>query len=197
MDKQLIITDVELLTLIQRSDERTLNKLYFQYRGKFISWAIGRYRCDETLAGDMFQRSFTILYLNIKNQKITQLTSSLETYLYGIGKNVFREQFNDKLRTLETLDERFEGNVLDFGIIEKHEQRHLKTKLQKFLKSLGEPCSTVLKLYYFCSFSMETITLEVGYKNEEVAKKKKYQCLKGLKESISTQPHLQDDLLNF
>ena len=53
--------------------------------------------------------------------------------------------------------------------------------LIRLLRHLGEPCHSILKLFYFDSFSMESIANRLGYKNEHVAKAQKRRCIKELK----------------
>lgn len=185
----------QLLARIRQGDDRVLNKLYNDYRGRFLGWAMGRYQCNEDTAAEVYQKAFTILYFNIKNRKVTALTSSLETYLFGIGKNVFRERYKDKFNQMQSIDERFDLKEVDMTIIEKHQKVHQRAAIDDLLSQLGEPCKSILLLYYYKKFSMESIAREVGYKNELVAKKKKYQCLKGLRKMVGNSSELREELL--
>lgn len=196
MGKQRVLyADSQLLSLIRQGDDRLLNQLYGDFRDRFLRWAMGRYQCVEDDASEVYQKAFTILYFNIKNEKVMELTSSLETYLYGIGKNVFRERFKDKFNKVDSMDEHFEFKEMDMSIIDKHHQVHQKQALHKLLVELGDPCKKVLTLYYFKNYSMESIAATVGYKNDLVAKKKKYQCLKGLRKLVGNNPDVMEGLL--
>lgn len=191
------LTQTELLTHIQQGDERLLNQLYAKYRGKFLNWARRRYQCDEEDAAEVYQKAFVIFYFNIKNGKLAELTSNLETYFFGIGKNVFRERFKDKYRVNTTeIDERFEPKEMDLSIADKYSRIHQKTMVHELLGKLGEVCQKVLLLYYFKRFSMESIAENLGYKNELVAKKKKYQCLQKLRNMVGDNPELLAKLMN-
>ncbi len=193
--QRILYADSQLLSLIRQGDERLLNQLYGDFRDRFLRWAMGRYQCVEDDAAEVYQKAFTILYFNIKNEKVTELTSSIETYLYGIGKNVFRERFKDKFNKVDSMDEHFEFKEMDMSIIDKHHQVHQKQTLHSLLIELGDPCKKVLTLYYFKKYSMESIAEAVGYKNDLVAKKKKYQCLKGLRKLVGSKPGIMEDLL--
>jgi DNA-directed RNA polymerase specialized sigma24 family protein len=48
------------------------------------------------------------------------------------------------------------------------------------LTKLGEPCKTLLILFYWEEASMEQIASRLGFANAETAKSKKYQCKKAL-----------------
>jgi hypothetical protein len=54
--------------------------------------------------------------------------------------------------------------------------------------AIGSPCKEILEMYYEREYDMESIALKVGYKNANVAKKKKYECLKALEERIKMSP---------
>lgn len=190
-----LYSNAQLLKRIQQGDDRVLNKLYNDYRDRFLRWVMGRYQCAEDTAAEVYQRAFTILYFNIKNGKVTKLTSTLETYLFGIGKNVFRERYKDKFNQMQSIDERFDLKEMDMSIIDKHQQIHQRTAVGNLLASLGEPCNSILLLYYYKKYSMEAIAREVGYKNELVAKKKKYQCLQGLRKMVGNSSKLREALL--
>lgn len=197
MDKLQKVANVELLLLIQRSDEKTLNNLYHQHREKFIQRTVGYYCEKRTEAGDVFQQAFTIFYLNIKNEKITELVFAIEIYLFSIGKSIFNKRRKDYLEMEKDAKVHFELSIFDFDIIEKEKRQLLKTRLHRLLYTFEEPCKTVLKLYYFCRFPMKTIVNEIGYNDEIMAKQKKYECLKKLKETITNQPHLEAALLGI
>jgi len=56
--------------------------------------------------------------------------------------------------------------------------------VKKYILQLGEKCRKVLMLYYENEFSMESIAINMGYKNASVAKKKKHECMKKLENEI-------------
>lgn len=189
--RNIIDNQEALLAGIRQGDEKLLHQLYLQYRDKFLRWVMGQYRCNESDASETYQKAFTILYFNIKDGKVAELTSTLETYLYGIGKNVFRERFKDKHAKTQDIDERFDLRDNGDNVDEVEAKQHRKTVVQRLLKAIGEPCRSILKLYYFKRFSMESVAENVGYKNEKVAKKKKYQCLQSLRKKVDAMPELK------
>jgi len=52
------------------------------------------------------------------------------------------------------------------------------------LDRLGEPCRTLLILFYWEEASMEEIASRLGFANAETAKSKKYQCKKALEQIL-------------
>lgn len=173
---------------IQNQDERVVQLVYKSFKPKFENWLKGRYKIhDREDCSEIYQRSFTVLFFNVKRGKLNDLEASLETYLFGIGKLVVLEWWRERkgnqvqldtdspegLDQLELFSQHFESNQVD---------QDLQIKLLKGLEQLGELCKTILTLYYWERNSMEAIALKTGYKNEQGAKKKKYLCLSKLRE---------------
>ena len=80
----------DLLARIKEGEPSFMRELYEDKRTNFIKWILWQYSCSEEDAKDAYQRAFSILYFNVKNDKLIELNSSLDTYLYAIGKNVIR-----------------------------------------------------------------------------------------------------------
>lgn len=53
------------------------------------------------------------------------------------------------------------------------------------LDRLGEPCRTLLLLYYWEERSMEEIAAQLKFANADTAKSKKYQCKKALERILT------------
>ena len=49
------------------------------------------------------------------------------------------------------------------------------------LEKLGDPCKSILELFYYHKMSMEDIQQHAGYKNSATAKNIKYKCLRRLR----------------
>ncbi len=175
---------LDVLEKIKAGDERFLKDLYKDNRQAFISWLRRHFYCTEEEAKEVYQRAFSILYFNIKDEKVTNLSSSVETYLFGIGKNVLRRMIRSQVRESYSLDTLVDRETDELNYYEQEEQNHRVLKVKTMLERLGEPCKTILQLYYFKRFSMESIAERMGYKNGAVAKKKKFLCLQKLRDGL-------------
>ncbi len=171
-----------LLEKIKAGDEATLKSLYEHHRNRFIGWFFKNYSIDKENAIELYQRAFTILFLNFKEEKITTLDSSIETYLFGIGKNLIRA--NLRIRKSSSLENIPESIMAIHDFKEKQELTHRQEVVRSILKRIKEPCKTILELYYFRNFSMESIARDMGYKSDSVAKKKKCQCLQKIRKDL-------------
>ncbi|MDN5217220.1 sigma-70 family RNA polymerase sigma factor [Fulvivirgaceae bacterium BMA12] len=176
----------ELLAQIKLGDEKILKQLYDEYRDGFLKWCYKNHRLTRDQVLDIYQKSFTILYFNVKDGKADDLNSSLNTYLYGIGKNLIRKHYRDKMANFDSLESIPEVETVNDYFQERQDENHKRHLVRKILDQLKEPCRSILWMHYFKNFSMEAIANSIGYKNESVAKKKKCQCLKLVRERLTT-----------
>lgn len=176
--------DQKIYQSIKRGEESGLIQLYKQHRQEFIGWAWQHFKMEGDDAADVFQDTIIILRRNIISGKLVELTSSLKTYLFAIGKNtaLSKMKSNRKWYTNpEVLQNQQDGQDL---VVNKLELSERQLWIKNLMASLGEPCLSILRLFYYQSFSMEAIARELGYKNENVVKSQKLRCIKALKDKV-------------
>lgn len=171
------------LLRIRNGDEQFLRTLYESKRPNFASWFQKTYSISRQQAIDLFQKAFSIFYFNVKDGKIVSLKSSIETYIFGIGKMLMKEEYRreNKLTSLEDVPD---VRLADYSIFNSEQNEHEQSLLKKVMAALKEPCKTLLTLYYFNNYSLENIATMLGYKNQGVVKKKKCLCLKSLRNRL-------------
>ncbi|MBS1487351.1 MAG: sigma-70 family RNA polymerase sigma factor, partial [Bacteroidetes bacterium] len=148
-----------------------------------ISWAIHHHQVSVEEAKDVFQESVIALYKNVKADKLESLEVPIKTYLFGIGKNIILNTIkrrNIAEKVFENLNFKNENRIY-----EHYEHEHLVSLVKRLYRSMGSPCKEILEMFYEKGFDMESIASRVGYKNADVAKKKKYECLSHLENRIS------------
>jgi RNA polymerase sigma factor (sigma-70 family) len=180
------LENAQIIASFKNSDQRVIEEFYGALRPKFMNWLKGTYRIGrQEDAGEIYQRSFTVLYMNAKKGKLDAIEATVETYLFGIAKFVVLEwQREEASFSQKSADDSIsEKEIADFQQIFEDAQvdDSMVRKMQHGLSQLGGACQKILKLFYWNSYSMEAIAREAGYKNESVAKKKKYNCLQKLK----------------
>lgn len=157
--------------------------LYSQYKHQFLGWAMRKYKLDSEDGSDIFQDTVIAFYENVKSGKINHLNYTIKTYLFAIAKNLllnklkYNRRFSDQT---DEFDHLIDENDLEEEIIigEKHEL------VMGQLKRLGEPCHSILKLFYYDAFSMEAIANRLNYKNQDVVKSQKVRCIKELRKVL-------------
>ncbi len=181
--------DNQILESIKRGEPKVLEKLYDEIRQPFLVWASQLYQCDTDDAVEIYQKAYTILYMNVRKGKLTSLTSSVKTYLFSIGKNLFREKFRNKHNRLVNIDDisnttNFDAEV-DANVLESYENTHQKELVRKLLAEIGNPCSTLLELMFIKGYSAEAVVREMNYSDERVVRKRKSLCLKKMREMVA------------
>ena len=175
---------INLISSLKAGGEKYLREIYETHRVTFIQWIIKNYSIDEALAIEVYQRAFITFYYNIKEGKLTELRSNIKTYLFAIGKNLVREHFKTAQKFVD--DTQIELEQVEESITKKYEINERKQSINHYLQKIGEPCKTVIELFYFKHYSMEAIANELGYKDDRIAAKRKFICLRQLKELMKT-----------
>ncbi|GJM28251.1 MAG: hypothetical protein DHS20C17_08860 [Cyclobacteriaceae bacterium] len=176
----------QLLDKIRLGDRQFLQKLYQEHRQEFSSW-LRKYRsCDQDLEADIYQRAFITLYYNVKEGKLTDLTSSLKTYLFAIARNLLRDHYKLSIRRQEIMEVAIDKSIIDNEIMDRYETSGLQDVVKELLEQIGEPCKTVLELFYLKGYALESIALEMNYKSEQVAAKRKFICLRQMRNLLQT-----------
>lgn len=187
------ISRAKLLQQIKIGNQKVLNQLYQTYRDEFIHWTRWKFSCKELDSIDVFQETMIAFYENVANDKITEFQSSVKTYLFAIGRNIllkrFRSEKKGKIEELEILQ-----NVADK--LQTEDSINLTERQQAIaglLEKLGEPCKTLLQLFYYQRYSVESIVNTMNYKNASVVKNQKVRCIKRLR-TITNSMYSVDEL---
>ena len=131
-------------------------------------------------ARDIFQEAMIVLYEKARSGSF-ELNSQLKTYLYSVCRRLWLKRLNQQLRFSPEVDN-LEETVPVEEDVERHEQRNKDfLVMEQSLKSLGEPCKSLLEAYYLEKKSMVDIATDFGYTNADNAKNQKYKCLMRLK----------------
>jgi RNA polymerase sigma-70 factor (ECF subfamily) len=59
--------------------------------------------------------------------------------------------------------------------------------VSRCFNQLGDPCHSLLDLFYYHKNSMEEIALALNYKNPETAKNQKYKCMERLRKLVEAE----------
>ncbi len=175
------MSENDIIARIKAGDDSALANIYETYRQEFISWAIRTYSCDVDEAKEVYQLAIMIFYENIFSGRLTNLTSSVKSYLFAIGKNKVLEQKKFANRFTHNL-EGGKNLISDEKPMAEIEQEEATLKLvEQCLHLLGDPCKGLLEMYYYRKKNMSEIAESLGYKNTDTAKNQKYKCMKRLK----------------
>lgn len=176
----------KVIERIRSGSEEELAVVYKKYRKEFINWITRTYNCSIEDSKDLYQTTIIIFYESIISGKLVELKSSLKTYLFAIGKNKVHEH----KRYLVKKEALITDSTDNFNLSEElpeEEERNFK-KVEWCLEKLGDPCKTMLQLYYYGQLSITELTKKLNYKNTDTSKNLKHKCLKRLRKIYESQP---------
>ena len=179
---------VDVQSLYKERGEQLFEHLYRQEREGFIRWSRRTFGCEEDEAVEVFQKSMIALYEKIDSGQLKNLSSSLKTYLYAIGRNLLLKSFRhqDRVKLMGDDWPEMEVEMAHLELEMTKEERQLKVAMNK----LQAGCRKLLDMFYYHNFSFEAIADEMDYNTLDVVRTKKYKCLRQLRKFISNLPML-------
>lgn len=169
------------------NSDKELKEVYFNYRREFLKWAVRNTGCSFMDAKEIYQQTMIIFYENIVSEKITILTSHVKTYIFGIGKNKLMEFIRDKEKAEGISDNEVEiEEGIYLNVFDDEYEEKLKG-VESSLDRLGDPCKSILEMYYYHDKTMDEISDILKYKNPHTVRNLKYKCLLRLKEIFTTE----------
>lgn len=171
----------EIVNRLKRGDERTIQKVYNEFKPEFMLFA-KRYELDESCLLDVYQDAIIALCENARKGTIDNLTSSLKTYFFAIGKYMVFAKLKENKKSLPHVD----INNLEFEWNDYSEEKNnlYVLQLQQGFAKMGEQCKRILELFYYEGKNLDQITELMNYDNKDVAKSQKSRCIKSLKDII-------------
>jgi RNA polymerase sigma factor (sigma-70 family) len=139
---------------------------------------------------DIFQET-VVTFIDIVRKSKFRRDSSVKTFLVSVARNIWLNELKRKksgdqrARIFETSRGQIENDVL-----ENLNRRETKEQLLSLMDHLGESCRKILTLFYYENLPFEEIIGKMGYESEQVARNKKYKCMKELSDLIRNNPVL-------
>lgn len=173
--------DKTLINAFRTNDAPVLKAFYHSSRSVFLNFG-KKYGLDEADLLDVFQESFIAFRRLALNGKLDDVSSSAQTYLFGIGRKKMYDRLKEKKRSVPFDPNLIKEDSEEPMIVEDApELNPRQLKMQKHFKSLGQKCREVLTLFYYRGLTIEEITTIADYSNPNVVKAHKSRCLKTLR----------------
>ena len=178
MVKEISLQNIELNRFI--SDEK--NKVFAYLRKTFpVS--------DDDLS-DIYQESSVALFMNIRDGKLTNLTSSLSTYFLRVCINQTLKFMGKQKKVVPLFDESrltnkdsFRPDKIDelYQLCTEDEEAEKISRSEKIvltiLESMPDTCKNVFQGYYWDNLTTTTIADMFGFANANSVKTQKYKCM--------------------
>lgn len=175
-------SDAKILDLIRTGDDEGLVMLYEANRRPIHAF-VARNSGSPDDAEDLLQEALIILWERVRTNRF-EYQAKLSTFIYATVKNLWlrrlaRLRRESPAEIAESTGRIEAATALDV-MVESEEARIV----QEALDRLGEPCRTLLILFYWEEQTMEQIAVALNFANADTAKSKKYQCKKLLQKLL-------------
>ncbi|MCB0652923.1 MAG: sigma-70 family RNA polymerase sigma factor [Saprospiraceae bacterium] len=181
MNKSNYQNEEKLLEQLAGGDDRVWKDFYHDVREVFCGHFIKYARINPSQALELLHEAMVILHRKAVNGSLkAPLQSRLSTFLVGIGKNLCRR------KGFSVADEGEESmmHLADNWINEHEDAEENAAIVKSILGKIGEPCKTLLTLYYLEGYSMEAVASNMDMPSSGAAKKKKFDCLKAIRQML-------------
>ncbi|MEM6684494.1 MAG: sigma-70 family RNA polymerase sigma factor [Bacteroidota bacterium] len=170
-------TDAELQDRLRSDDKKALETIYIQYKNEFLNYA-KRYNLDTYNAIDVYQDAIIAMHHNFVNTRLVLTSSSIKTYLFGIGKFKILKKIKEAktLINVETKEEAYTEITL-----EESTPSERSMTLSAHLDTISDSCRKVLELFYYRNLTVDEIVQLTEYKDGNTVRSHKSRCLKRLK----------------
>jgi len=151
---------------------------------------------NSELLSEIFQEAVVRLWRNITSGKLTEqtLTTSLEGYLFSVGKNAALEIFRrEGINVNVSVDEMTDAGRRPLAVDPSWDERETEQQamVRRTVYQMGEPCAPLLLSFYWDKLSWEEIASRLHYKDANSAKTQKYKCLQKIKAQILNTQNLK------
>jgi len=127
-----------------------------------------------------------VLYKNAQDPHF-ELTAQIKTYVYSICRRLWLKKLQYQQKYVAPVESLQETIPVEEEVEQKEKLDIDFEMMDVAMKSLGEPCKSLLEAYYIQKKHMTEIADEFGYTNADNAKNQKYKCLMRLKKLFFAQ----------
>lgn len=167
-----------------------LNRFISDEQGKVLSYLRKTFSVPDDDLNDIYQESSTALFLNIRDGKLSNLTSSLSTYFLRVCINQTLKFIGKRQKVLPlfndstiTNKDAFRSDKIDelYQLCTEDEDAEKVSRSEKIVQSIidsmQDTCKNIFKGYYWDNFTTSTIADMFGFANANSVKAQKYKCL--------------------
>ena len=167
-----------------------LNRFISDEKSKVLSYLRKTFSVSDDDLFDIYQESSTALFLNVRDGKLSNLTSTLSTYFLRICINQTLKHMAKQKNVVPLFDDSRLTNKDSFRSDKIDELYQLCTEdedsekvarsekiVQSIIESMPDTCKNVFQGYYWDNLATSTIADMFGFANANSVKTQKYKCL--------------------
>ena len=167
-----------------------LNRFISDERNKVLSYLRKTFSVSEDDLNDIYQESSVALFMNIRDGKLSNLTSTLSTYFLRICINQTLKFIGKQKKVVPLFDDSrltnkntFRPDKIDelYQLCTENEEAEMVSRsekmVQRIIESMPDTCKNVFQGYYWDNLTTTTIADIFGFANANSVKTQKYKCL--------------------
>ncbi len=167
-----------------------LNRFISDEKSKVLSYLRKTFSVSDDDLFDIYQESSTALFLNVRDGKLSNLTSTLSTYFLRICINQTLKHMAKQKNVVPLFDDSrltnkdsFRSDKIDelYQLCIEEEEAEKVSRSEKIVQSIIETmpdtCKNVFQGYYWDNLATSTIADMFGFANANSVKTQKYKCL--------------------
>jgi len=175
-----------------------LNRFISGEKGRVQAYLRKNYSVSDDDLDDIYQEASVALFLNIREGKLSALTSSLGTYFMKVCINQTKKFLGKSSRAIPLVDENRISNsnavrddkideLYGFCMDTEEEDRKIRMELlvNKIIASMTDTCRNILHGYYWDDFSTSTIADMFNFSDANSVKAQKYKCVKKFRDKYN------------
>jgi RNA polymerase sigma factor (sigma-70 family) len=167
-------SDARILDGIRRGDESALLSLFESQRRPITALVLHNSGTPDD-AEDVLQEALIVLWERVRTGKYEH-RAALGTFIYATARNIWLRRLA-RARHEQPIDPSDDVVAADEPTaLESMVEVERTECVEKALDLLGEPCRSLLVMFYWEEESMDAIARRLGFANAATAKSKKYQC---------------------
>ncbi|MFQ5446287.1 MAG: RNA polymerase sigma factor, partial [Saprospiraceae bacterium] len=162
--------DEELLSQLKAGNHLVWKRFFDEHLDAFLRFVMKYGAVSKDRAFEFYQDAIIVLHRKVtEGQLAAPLRSSLQTYLFGIGKNLCRRTASGRLS--------FPADVPDIPehpMEEVHERQHNAAVVKSLLQRIGDKCREFLTLVFLDELPQDEIIEKLAIPSNEAFRKRKH-----------------------
>lgn len=178
--------------------DKELNRFISDEKGKVLFYLRKKFSLSDDDLEDIFQEASMALFLNGRNGKLSDLTSSMGTYFMRICINQTLKFLRKTSKSIPLFNENMLTNPntirndkIDelWGVCIDTEEEDRQVRMEKLVNSIiasmTDTCKNILHGYYWNDYSTSTIADMFNFSDANSVKAQKYKCVKKFREKYN------------
>ncbi len=183
--RKTMVEDSKLINDLQshqrKLQDEALERLYFRNLSTIESFVNQNSGTTED-SHEVLQDALVVVFQSVRKQGF-QLTAKLDTFLYGIAKNVWYNRLRKMRREIKTIPIQDAHAEPTFPNMETASQT-ISEKWLQFIRQMSPKCRRLLTVIYVEEKDINETMVAMEYKSEQAVRNKKSNCMQKLRALI-------------